>query len=293
MKASLHTLVPWQAKIAVKMALSRLPIPMRTWHRLGLFVPGFMRDPDYAIGVFERHWRRAGAPGSGFRYLEIGPGESLSTAIVAWAFGASGGALVDAGDFAVRDLESYRPLIDRLSRRATVRNVRPLESVASFGALLEAVNAVVRTDGVDGLKSLPADSFDLIFSQAVLEHVPLGSFGVLARELYRLQKISGLGSHRIDFKDHLQGSLHNLRFSEGVWEKPWFAARSGFYTNRLRLSAVVRAFEEAGFAVAVTERDTWTALPLPRAKLAAPFCDLPEDELKTSGAVLVLTKGRG
>ena len=40
------------SKIAAKMMLARLPVSMRTWHRIGLFVPGFMRDPAYAIDVF-------------------------------------------------------------------------------------------------------------------------------------------------------------------------------------------------------------------------------------------------
>jgi hypothetical protein len=292
MKARLHTVVPWQAKIAAKMLLSRLPVPMRAWHRLGLFVPGSMRDPDYAIRVFEIHWERTGRPAPGFTYLELGPGESLATAIVAWAFGASGGTLVDAGDFAMRDIASYRPLIERLARRTTsIRDVSGLLRLPSLESMLDAVNATVRTDDLRGLESLPSETVDLVFSQAVLEHVPLASFRALACALYRLQKRSGLGSHHVDFKDHLQGSLNNLRFSKAMWEKPWFAARSGFYTNRLRLSDMVEAFQAAGFSVAVPQRDTWPALPIPRAALAKPFRDMPEDQLRTWGAVLVLTKG--
>lgn len=290
MKAILHSLVPWWAKIGAKVALARLPVPMRAWHRLGLFVPGFMRDPGYAIGVFEAHWRRAGSPAPGFTYLELGPGESAATAIVAWAFGASGGALVDAGDFAVRDIEAYRPLLDKLAEYPRARDVSGLRAHASLDSLLAAVNAQVRTDGLDGLKSLPADSVDLVFSQAVLEHVPAAEFAATARELHRIQRASGVGSHRVDFKDHLQGSLNSLRFSETVWERPWFAKHSGFYTNRLRLSAVTAAFESAGFAVAIAEQKRWHTPPLPRAALAPAFRALSDDDLRTSGAVLVLTK---
>ena len=262
MRLSLHRAVPWWAKIAAKMMLARLPVSMRTWHRIGLFAPGFMRDPAYAIDVFDAHWRRAGSPAPGFTYLELGPGESLATAIVAWAYGASGGALVDAGDFAVRDIAAYRPLIERLKKIGTVRDVGPLTAVSSLDRLLDQVNARVRTDGLEGLRTLPSDSFDLIFSQAVLEHVPLGEFPATLSELYRVQKIGGIGSHRIDFKDHLQSSLNNLRFSEAAWEKPWFAARSGFYTNRLRLSQMSRVFAGVGFTVKLLEQNRWSELPL-------------------------------
>lgn len=290
MRDRLHELVPWQAKIAAKMALARVPIPMRAWHRLGLFVPGSMRNPEYAVAVFEVHWERAGRPAPGFTYLELGPGESLATAIVAWAFGAAGGALVDAGDFAVRDIEAYRPLIELLARRKTVRDVGFLRRLTAIEALLEAVNATARTDGLKGLESLPPDSADLVFSQAVLEHVPLAQFPTTARALHRVQKAGGRGSHRVDFKDHLQGSLHNLRFTERVWEKSWFAARSGFYTNRLRLSGMIAAFERAGFAVAVAERDAWPRVPIARDALADPFRDMPDEDLKTFRADLLLTK---
>jgi len=290
MKATLHTVVPWWAKIAAKMALARLPVPMRAWHRLGLFVPGFMRDPGYAIGVFEAHWRRAGAPGPGFTYLELGPGESLATAIVAWAFGADGGALVDAGDFAVRDVDAYQPLLDKLAEQPRVRDTRRLRAHDTLDALLAAVNAQVRTDGLQGLKSLPSDSVDLVFSQAVIEHVPLADFAATARELRRVQRASGVASHRIDFKDHLQGSINSLRFSEALWEKPWFAMRSGFYTNRLRFSAVKTVFEQAGFSVAVLEQNRWSAAPIARAALDPAFRALSDDDLRTSGAVLLMTK---
>lgn len=290
MKETLHALVPWWAKIAAKMALSRLPVPMRAWHRLGLFVPGFMRDPGYAIGVFEAHWRRAGSPAPGFTYLELGPGESLATAIVAWAYGARSGALVDAGDFAVRDVQAYGPLLDKLTEHPRARDVRALRSHASFDALLAAIDAEVRTDGLQGLKSLPTDSVDLVFSQAVLEHVPLADFAATAHELHRVQRATGVASHRIDFKDHLQGSINSLRFSQSLWEKPWFAKRSGFYTNRLRFSAVKGAFEREGFSVAVPEQKRWPTSPIPREALAPAFRALSDDDLRTSGAVLVLTK---
>ncbi len=292
MKATIHTLVPWWAKIAAKMTLARLPIPMRAWHRLGLFVPGFMRDPGYAIDVFETHWRRAGSPAPGFTYLELGPGESLATALVAWAYGARGGVLVDAGDFAVRDVASYRPLIARLAQKPRVRDVRELSGLSSLDALLTKVGAEVRSDGLAGLKAVPSDSLDLIFSQAVLEHIPLADFAATADELHRIQKQSGVGSHRVDFKDHLQGSLNNLRFSESTWEKPWFAQRSGFYTNRLRFSVMCAAFTRAGFSVTVPEQNRWNTLPVMRSKMVGPFRDLSDDDLRTSGAVFVMTKDR-
>lgn len=291
MKHWIHDRIPWWAKVGAKLLLSRVPIPAKVWHRMGAFVPGAMRKPDRAIHVFERHWQRMGYPAPGFTYLELGPGESAATAIVAWAFGAAGGTLVDAHDYAAREMDVYRPLIDALSRHpGVVRDVRPLLGCESLDALLKAVNATIRTDGLQGLRAVAADSVDLLFSQAVLEHIPLAEFAPVARELHRVQRAAATGSHSVDFMDHLQHSIHHLRFTRRLWEQPWFAARSGFYTNRLRLSEMVQAFTDVGFDTRVTERSRWPEPPLPRKALARRFRGLSEDDLTTSGAVLLLTK---
>ncbi|MGE5538952.1 MAG: methyltransferase domain-containing protein [Gemmatimonas sp.] len=287
MRPYLHLSVPWWAKIIAKIALSRLPVPPPVWRHLNVFRLGHMRDPGSAIATFDVHWRRAGSPAPGFRYLELGPGESLATAVVAWAYGAAGGVLVDTEDFADRDIATYRRLLEALAAK---RDSASLRGIATVEALLRAVNAEVVTDGATGLSRLPSGAFDFVFSHAVLEHVRLDEFAIVARELHRVQARSGVGSHRIDFKDHLQGSLNSLRISDRLWEQPWFASKSGFYTNRMRLSQVVQAFDEAGFAVTVLARDQWEQLPLPLSRLGKPFRDLSAADLLTHGADLILRR---
>jgi SAM-dependent methyltransferase len=147
-----------------------------------------------------------------------------------------------------------------------------------------------REDGLAGLCAVPAGSIDLVLSQATLEHVPRREFDVTMRELYRVMKPGAVASHQIDFKDHLGGSLHNLRFSDALWERPWFAPRSGFYTNRLRLSEVIAALRGAGFSTEIADRRVWDSLPLGRGNLARQFQHLSDDDLKTSGAALIARK---
>ena len=286
--------IPWWAKIGAKLILSRLPISPRLWQKLGLFSPGFMLDPDYAIEVFRSHYERAGSPPPGFTYLELGPGDSLATAAVAWAHGAAAGWLIDAGAYAARDMAAYRPLFKRLvelsdslhlPRQATV-----LQNASTLEAFLEATHCTYREDGLNGLRAVPDASVDFVLSQATLEHVPRAEFRATIGELHRLMKPGARASHQIDFKDHLGGSLHNMRLSERLWEKPWFARRSGFYTNRLRLSEVIAAFTAAGFTVEIASRNQWDAAPLPRNRLARAFRNLSDDDLKTSGAALVASK---
>ncbi len=59
-----------------------------------------MEDPRYGEDVFLRHCTRSGFAGeNGFACLELGPGESLFSALLARAHGADKCWLIDVGDF--------------------------------------------------------------------------------------------------------------------------------------------------------------------------------------------------
>ncbi len=291
--ASLKAALPWWAKIGAKVVLSRLPFSARTWQRLGLFSPGGMEDADYARGVFESHLEAAGPLPEGFTYLELGPGDSLATAIIARTQGASGGYLIDAGAYASRSIDTYRRLIAKLKAGGEERGLSELEDCRTVDEILDAANCAYWQDGIESLRRVPDDSVDFIFSQAALEHVPLGEFADTCRQLYRIQRPAGVGSHRIDFQDHLGGSLNSLRFSGTLWEAAWFASGSGFYTNRLRFSGVLDHFRAAGFEVDVRELRRWDEMPLAPARLDPAFRDLAEDDLLISGALIGLRKNGG
>ncbi|HEY4134966.1 MAG TPA: class I SAM-dependent methyltransferase [Alphaproteobacteria bacterium] len=292
--SSWRAAIPWWAKISAKVVLSRLPVSGRVWQMLRIFSPGDMLLPHYAIGVFRVHYERAGRPAPGFAYLELGPGDSLATAAVAWAHGAGGGWLVDAGSYAARDIALYRPLLDALIARRTelglTRDASELLACKTIDELLERTGCQFREHGLADLKAVPANSIDFVLSQAVLEHVPRAEFTETMRELCRLMKPGAASSHQIDFKDHLGGSLHNLHFSNEFWEKPWFAQRSGFYTNRLQFSDMLRDLTAAGFAVDVVCRETWDELPVEKRKLPLPFRERSDEDLKIQTVELIAKK---
>lgn len=102
----------------------------------------------------------------------------------------------------------------------------------------------------------------------------------------RVLKPDGIASHQIDFRDHLQYALNNLRFSERVWESD-FMAQSGFYTNRLPWVKMKEILEKQ-FTVSVVHRDCWPSLPTPRSKMSLPFSSMPEQDLLTMGIHIVL-----
>jgi hypothetical protein len=284
---SAKALIPWRAKLVAKLVLSRLPLQYGVWQRLSLFRHGAMDQPAYALEVFRRHYMRFrnvhGA--EPFAALEIGPGDSAFSALIAYAHGASRCHLVDVAPFASRDLDGYRAMAEELKRGGL--RVPPATAFSSFDELLVACNATYETDGIDSLRSLRDDSVDFAWSHAVLEHVRRAEMGPTLRELRRVQRPGGLSSHMIDLRDHFNWALNNLRFSDEFWESD-LVAGAGFYTNRLRFTELLDMFEQAGFVPEVVEETRWEDVPTARSKLAPRFASLDDDELRVAAFDVVL-----
>ena len=274
--------VPWQAKIAAKLILSRLPLGYVFWQKRGLFKHGYMENPDYAYGAFRSHFDRStfAAKSGPFVCLELGPGDTLFSALIAKALGASRTYMVDTGHYCRRDAALYRRMSQHLVSLGHTSSV-PADC-EDLNDILNHCNGEYLTNGVDSLRDIPTASVDWIWSQAVLEHVRRRDFPTLMKELRRILKPDGICSHGIDLQDHLGGALNNLRYSEATWESEWMAS-SGFYTNRIRFAEMCEMFRNAGFAVETVSLNRWHDLPTPRAKLAEPFSRMAEEDLLVLG----------
>lgn len=283
---SLRASVPWWARIAAKIILSRLPVAYATWRRMNLFAHGQMERPAYALGVFRRHFSNSLLEkGTPFVALELGPGDSLASAVIARAHGAIHTHLVDEGNFATIDLDFYRTLACCL--RSEGLEVPEFNGARGVDEVLTACAATYHCNGLRSLRTLPTGSVDFIWSNAVLEHVRREAVPEMARELRRVLKQNGVCSHQIDLRDHLGGSLNSLRISNAWWEKEWMA-RSGFYTNRLRKSELLRIFEESGFSAKVVGVETWDQCPIDRTALAPEFRGLSDEDLRVKDFLVVL-----
>lgn len=280
--------IPWWAKLGAKIVLSRLPFDYRRWAALGLFRHGAMVDPAYALGVFRSHLDRVEFPAKSSSYacLELGPGDSLLSAPIAHAYGAQRCYLVDAGDFASREMPAFEKLCNLLNAGGS--DLSDLAGAGNWNDVLARCNAEYLTGGLDALRAIPDRSVDFIWSQAVLEHIRKGDFAETMKQLRRILREGGSCSHTVDFADHFNGQLNNLRFSESLWESPLFA-NSGFYTNRIRFGEMISMFESASFRVNIVSTKRWTKLPTARRHLDDHFSALPDEELLTCVLDVVLT----
>lgn len=267
----------WWVKIILKIIFSRLPIKHQTWKKFGLFEHGNMNNSEYSYRVFKHHFSKVEKylPDN-YTLCELGSGDSISTALIAPCFGSSRTYLIDNGDFAMRDISGYKKLDDFLTKKGL--NGLKFDTLFGFSDLLENNNSCYLTNGIDDLKKLETNSIDFVFSQATLEHISFYDFIETQEQIHRILKPSGIASHNIDLRDHLDVSLNNLRFSERIWESD-LMAKSGFYTNRIRYSEMIAIFKKTGFKVDATIIETWDELPIPRSKLSDDFKGLSDEDL--------------
>lgn len=278
----------WAFKIVAKLFLSRVPLSYTSFRRVGVFRHGHMNKSTYAIGVFFKHMKYVGGADvfRGKTCLELGPGDSLASAILAHAVGAKKTYLVDVGPFAENSSSIYGQVVQEIEERGY--SLSDLKGISGTNDLLKRTGAVYLTNGLRSLRNIPSESVDIIWSQAVLEHIRIHEVPDVLRELRRILRPTGIMSHRIDYKDHLGGGLNNLRFPSKIWEAELMAS-SGFYTNRVRNSEYLRLIEDAGFHVISAKPGKWDAVPIRRKNLAVEFQTLSDEDLITRNVDVVAT----
>ena len=279
----------WRLKIFCKILLSKFPFHYSIWKSFGLFKHGKMDSLEYPIKIFNLHIKKAYPEiiPRNLTTLELGPGDSIASAIIGYAYGVSKTYLIDVGDYATKDISFYKELANKLKFKGL--RVPDLSEVSSFEEILKLSNAMYLKDGLDSLKDLKSNSIDYIWSHSVLEHIRKKTFLKVQKELIRILKPSGIISHNIDFQDHLDHSLNSLRFSEKLWESDLFA-NAGFYTNRIPAKRMHTIFKEVGFIVKKESFGKWPLLPTRRKDMDKEFDIYSDSELINRTSYVLLSK---
>ena len=279
--------LPWWAKILLKIMFSR--IPLNNFFKYFMFKHGAMLDHNYAFNTFTKHITNAGYEPEwckGRVFLELGPGDSLFSSIVAKAYGASKSIMVDTGSYADSNLDNYLQMVEFIKKKGMA--FPSIDNITSVDEMLGLLNSKYYTFGIESLKNIENQSIDFIWSEAVLEHIRFSEFYPTLIELKRILKKDGSCSMTVDLRDHLQNGLNNLRFSRNFWESN-FIANSGFYTNRIGFSRMIKLFEQAGFRVDEEIFRRWETLPIMKNKLDSEFQNIDDSELCVSGFNLLIT----
>ncbi len=283
----IRKIVPWWAKIIIKIVLSRLNISYRIWQKLRLFRHGMMDEPEYAYNTFLRHYDSVSfdKKGKNFVMLELGPGDSIASGVIAHCFGAKKSYLVDKGDDAIVGSDKYLYLFEFLENK--FEHIDFSKMPMSVEDLSKELNIEYLMDGLDSLKRIPDSCIDYLWTQSVLEHIRKVDFVEYVEQFRRIVAKDGVCVHGVDLKDHMSYSHNNLRFSEKLWESD-FMASSGFYTNRILFSEMLEIFDRNGFQAEVLSTKKWESLPTARKKMHESFRLLSDEDLLVSEFDVVL-----
>src|SRR6516165_7104515 len=291
--------VAWQQlPYPLRRAVSRLtPEPIRQIATRSWVVPvNFQsRDPgniaaeaEHAVKfaeMYEERARRCGLSLQGLRVLEIGPGTHFGAQLLL----ADRGAQITLVDRFVAPWDAgYHPQLYRELRKLTGPS-RTLDAViAAQGYPRECLTII--NQSAEAMTAVPSGSIDLVLSWAVLEHVY--DLAAVCRSFARVTRAGGVGSHQVDFRDHLHMD-RPLEFllSGALRAKIDFSCRHGERGNRRRPDELVMLLKRAGFGrVNINVTDEASAaylaefLPRLRAARMSPYRHWPADDLRILGA---------
>ncbi|RME59167.1 class I SAM-dependent methyltransferase [Candidatus Parcubacteria bacterium] len=190
--------------------------------------------------------------------LEIGPGINFGSALL-WA--CLGARVMVADRFLAPWHDEYHSrfytsLRNWISQNMPYADLSPLDSVLSDGYTEESISRYPTP--VERLAGIPDECVDIVFSNAVLEHIadPEAAF----RQMYRVSKPGALGIHQVDFRDHrdMEKPLEFLLMSDEEFALE-FERRHGECGNRYRPWEYKRLFEAVGFDVVSFEPNIYAA----------------------------------
>ncbi len=284
--------------------------------RYGIPRTGGTDDPRYCYGVFARHLihaHRAGVTDLPRTVAELGPGDSIGTGLAWLLAGAERYLAFDVRKYAAREanLEIFDALVALFRDRAAIpgadefpamkpglpslafpagiltedrlRGSLAPERVASIRRDLETLDGTGAVDYVvpwDGASEVRPASVDLLFSQAVLEHVE--DVEAVHRSTRAWLRPGGLASHQIDFKSHgtSPGWDGYRAYSEFQWRI--VRGRRSYLINRVPDTGHLEALERNGFEI-VTRIPVQREPTVPPERYAPRFRGLTEESRRTAG----------
>lgn len=307
----------WKARHMVSGMLTWVPI-LNAWRQRHSSTGG-SDSARYCYSAWFRHLTmldRHGFRISGAQIGELGPGDSLGIGLAALLSGAARYVGLDIVPYSSKaDLERMfdellnmytkgervpddkefpflRPRIDSYEFPRDAVDRRNLSTKAE--EIRNQLRAGLNSGSLLGYKvpwtSLPQidqASLDLIFSQAVLEHID--SLEETYRAMFAWLKPGGYASHVIDFRAHGRAPFWNGHWAYSDWQWRLVRGKREYLLNREPLSTHIVLAKKVGFKLLVIERNQ-APNGFEVQDLAPRFCRIDADDAHTSGVFLILQK---
>lgn len=254
-------------------------------------------DMDRFFNVFEKLFDRCNGSldVEGKAVLEIGPGNSLAIGLLFLACGAKKVFLVDRFKHLFwdeYDIAFHRKVLARIEKEFPFTTVASKAIIFTNSGSIDFDRSKIQCRLGDAAKlPLENSSIDIVFSNAVLEHVH--DVRKAISEMSRVTKPGGFGIHEIDLRDHFFQAtpLKLLRYPDWLWNlMTW--NRPG-YTNRLRLPDYLKLFKASGFLIEKLVSTREYKGELSSLKMARKFTGYSSNEIKTLAFWVLLQKEDG
>lgn len=294
-------------------------IPLLNALRIRRAATGGSDSARYCYSVWLRHLitlDKYGFRVKGSRIGELGPGDSLGVGLAALLSGADEYVGLDIVPFsATADLENILDeLIEMYLRREPIpdhtefpfiwpqlKSYEFPEHVVDLSQFTQRVTEI-RADLRAGISNgrllqykvpwnrtanIAKSSLDLIFSQAVLEHVD--DLDDTYKSMFMWLKSGGYGSHVIGFVSHHLAPTWNGHWAFSDLEWRMVRGRREFLINREPLSTHLCYAKNAGFELLCLDKDYGTDGMNP-CKLAPRYQNLSAEDARTSSVMLLTQK---
>ena len=307
--------------------ITALPVVKRKLAKRSLGTGGGAQSARYCYSVWLRHLLHANANHLNVdpkHVAELGPGLSLGIGLAAILSGVERYYAFDvvAHQHAERNLAVFDELIALFKARAPIPRAdefpavgpdlpaydfprqllddRRLELNLQPERLARVREALRHCDSPQSMiqyrapwhteHAIERDSLDLVFSQAVLEHVD--QLADTYRAIYEWLRPNGYMSHQIDFKCHDSAREWNghWTYSELMWKI--VRGKDTWLINREPHSTHIRLMREAGFRI-VEDTRVERSSSIARSHLATRFKTLTDEDLRTGDAFIQALKPAG
>jgi Methyltransferase domain len=310
--------------VAIRALLSGASSYLHSLERWRKHGTGGTASARYCYSVWLRHLvhaHRSGLDTDPKTIAELGPGDSLGMGLCALLTGADKYFAFDVVEFAnlQRNISIFDSLIPLLQSRASIPGpdefpeVKPslesyefpsniltperMEKALSSGRLERIRKSLDGTSGDKGViqyrvpwfatEVIDKESVDLIYSQAVLEHVV--DLPAAYTAMQHWLKPDGYLSHQIDLKCHGTAKDWNghWTYSKFMWKL--IQGARPYLLNREPSSRHIKMLENAGFIVTHTLRVKKEST-LMKHQFSGPFREMSDEDSITSGIFIQARK---
>lgn len=225
---------------------------------------------------------------SALSFFEFGSGWDLTIPQLFWMCGVEKQCTVDLNRLCRPELVyDARRRLTAIGPELAARFHRPLRRLpelnSSLSAYLSSIGIIYDAPADASNTGAPSQTFDVVTSSLVLEHVPEPVIAAIYGEMFRILRPGAVISGSIDMSDHYSHGDRSispwnfLTLSDGDW-----ASVNGdlLYQNRLRGAEHVALLEGAGFEiVACVPRIVVSPVPFEqvRQKFSSGYRGLPRE----------------